>query len=946
MAAFGAVDLYSGSSSLTGSNLFTTDKNPLNELTEGVEDVVGKQATSAGSQVLGGFTGIINAILGIPLEILTGSDDAGTLGDLDSFFGNVEQFLGDIDFLSPSFDPEAAIEDFINIMLSPSGLLAMLDGGGLLNIANIPELPMDLIEGLLSVFGGLDLSGSDPIIAAIESAIGEIPVVGPILDDLIDTIVGSLGGSGSGHSVSDVGSALENIPGLNIVSTLLADVIPGLDASHIISGGFPISMITDLTSELGSLLSVSTWQHFLDGILGTSTGTGTSDSLISFITDLLPISTFQTMLDDVLGGSGNPLSAFTGFLTGTNTTANNANSNATGALTQLANLATGLLGSGNDIGDVIDFLLGINTTATGAAGGVSGLEGDLQSIFDGVLGGSGNTPLDFTGFLTTLLSPSSPLNALNIFGLVQPGNLSQVGIGQIGNTVVNLLTNPNFQGTGALDGGGIWSQDPTVGFGGTMGSAKVTATGATKELLSNSVAVTQGQTIALSGHSQWTSVTQNPSTTPIEIAVNAYLAGAGVSSTVIQAVAASPATSTWQLLSGNYTVPSGVDSIRMKLVVSADATAGSVWFTNLSLSKTGLLPTSLVGGLDSLTGGFTSDLASIFTSLTTFPTLTQFTSLLGVFGGSTSAASSLISSFLTGSSTLNASNIGTGTILDTFVPGIGTTVDNIVQNLLGLSGSGFSHSQANTALANTAAALTSAQAAIATLNTTLTSGVSASDTFTTNGTTSSNLGSNWLSIYSPSGHGHWGTPSGNSASFQPNALDATTIESLNVWQGANSQSITDLQVVTIILSNTAGKLLGSTGHNDIWLRISSGTTSYSNVTGIRCRYSADGGLRITRFVNGVSADLNSAPSGTVTAPGSGTNLTAYAGTAGTVRFFDMHINGTSVLSIPEVGSGSLIGTGNRGWGWGGRSEGLIIIPPLQEPPATIHQWNAADQPAA
>lgn len=843
--------------------------------------------------------------------------------------------------------------DLTHLLGSPTGL-----GGGSPTLPGIGSIP--LLGGLLSggsligsLIPGLDASkiisgvlglGIIPGLPASQITSGAFS-----LAQLPTTVLNSVTGVASSLLSGVLGVGLiPNLPASILTSGVLGTgLIPGIDASKIVSGQLPIGMITNLASSLAGLLPVGTWQNFLDSTLGVGSGIGSAAGLTSMLQGLLPIGTFQQLLDGVLGGTNNTVPGLVSWLGGTNTTATNANSNAVDALTQLTGLATGLLGAGNGIPQVVSFLLGTNSTATGAQSQAAGLQGELQSIFDGVLGGSGGTPTAFTGFLNGLLGGNSPINALNIFGLIQPGNVGQIGIGQVGSTVVNLLTNPNFQGTGALDGGGIWNQDPTVGYAGVLGSAKVTATGATKELLSNSVAVTPGQTISLSGATQWAGVAQTASTTPIQIAVNTYLAGAGVGQTVISSIGATPATSSWQLLSGTFTVPAGVDSIRMKLVVSADATAGNVWFTHLSLTKTGLLPTSLVNGLDPQLTGFTSNFASIFTSLTTFTTLTQFNSLLNVFGGSVPSATSLIGSFLTPTSTLNASNIGSGTIADSFVPGISSIVDNIVQNLSGLPGSGFSHPQANTALANTAASLVSVQAAVATLQTNLTAGVSVGDTFTTNGTSSANLGANWLSILSPGSSGHWGTPAGNAASWVPVLLNTNNVESINVWQGANAQSVTDLQTVTVILSGTGGNFLGATGHIDVWLRVSSGTTTFANATGIRCRWGADGSMSLTRFVNGVQAVLNSAPAGTVTAPGAGVNLTGVAGKSGTVRWFDMRINGTSVLTLTEVGSGSLIGTGNRGWGWGGRAEGLVLaIPPGQQVPPVVHQWNAADQPAA
>src|SRR6185312_13683977 len=144
----GAVDLFAGRQPIAGVNLFKTDKNPLNQLDMGIEDVIGEQGWLSGSQVTGSLQTILNAILGFDINGLEGM----ILGDnsLNTYFGNVETFLGELNPLDPNFDPVAAIENFIGSMLKPTNMLAMLitdasQSAGVTGFIPLENLAMDLI---------------------------------------------------------------------------------------------------------------------------------------------------------------------------------------------------------------------------------------------------------------------------------------------------------------------------------------------------------------------------------------------------------------------------------------------------------------------------------------------------------------------------------------------------------------------------------------------------------------------------------------------------------------------------------------------------------------------------------------------------------------------------------------------------------------------------------
>src|SRR4051812_19761987 len=120
----GAIDLYAGVPSIQGSNLFKTDKNPLNQLHGGVDNVIGEQGTGAGLAILAPLQELINAILGRD----AGTQDIwNTFNEIFQMFGNVWMFLGELNPTSPNFDPVAAIEQFISTMLYPANMLGPMN---------------------------------------------------------------------------------------------------------------------------------------------------------------------------------------------------------------------------------------------------------------------------------------------------------------------------------------------------------------------------------------------------------------------------------------------------------------------------------------------------------------------------------------------------------------------------------------------------------------------------------------------------------------------------------------------------------------------------------------------------------------------------------------------------------------------------------------------------
>lgn len=281
---------------------------------------------------------------------------------------------------------------------------------------------------------------------------------------------------------------------------------------------------------------------------------------------------------------------------------------------------------------------------------------------------------------------------------------------------------------------------------------------------------------------------------------------------------------------------------------------------------------------------------------------------------------------------------------DAAVPGVGTTVDNIVQELYGTAGSGFTHNDAAVALGNTQAALLSVNARVSAVEAEASPGAVAGDDFIFTGEVTAN--SNWGGSYGiDQSFGHY-TVSDGDAVWVPTGV---TLLSANQtctfdWQGTDSVSTTDYQLVQLLLSSAP-----VTGPNNFvsWVhvlgRISSGFGSY-----VRAGFGSDG----TYFVdywNGSS--FSTMRSGTCTVPGSGSLISLYCGIkeSTALRRFKLKVNQTIIAEFNEVGTGSPVGASNRKWGWGAKANGgfypvfLFIGNTGQGTPPKINQWLGYDQ---
>ncbi|WAC54969.1 hypothetical protein [Gordonia sp. SL306] len=244
--------------------------------------------------------------------------------------------------------------------------------------------------------------------------------------------------------------------------------------------------------------------------------------------------------------------------------------------------------------------------------------GELVNVFEG----------DYTGDDAALLAIQSAVGTLRSLagGLIDPSRIPQLFLSQLSNaSSPNLLSGFGDFGSAAtiVDGGTVWTWDASQGRT-APGSTRTTADGTLHVLNSEAVAASEGQALAVEAYAKWSGIASTG--TAFLLQVRAFNGPTLVSTTTIGDPISSPAASGgWSQLHGTFTVPAGVDSVKVQLAVAAAVTAGTVWFDDVSLRKTATsLPqdwiTDLPDSLGDLWTGLTNLVNQALTALGITPT--------------------------------------------------------------------------------------------------------------------------------------------------------------------------------------------------------------------------------------------------------------------------------------------------------------------------------------
>ena len=683
-----------------------------------------------------------------------------------------------------------------------------------------------------------------------------------------------------------------------------------------------------------------------------------------------------------------------------------------GSLNPLKEIFTalqGLIGTFGSIASWIEALpgvsdvLGVINSLTGGtvatiSDGITALVGwaqkipVLSSLVGSLLGGwvnpttgTGSTLPDLIAYAAKLVTDESVVLAQNLLGFIPQELISLIPVGSVGNTQPNLVTDQGFSSSAVLQTGNGWTWDNANNSGSTGGSAKVTGDGGVKQLFSNLIAVSQGQQMSLSAYVKWTKDSTATPTFLIGLrgydASNAQTFTTTVSSVISKTAYTSNSSSgytaganttatvsgSWIKIAGSYTIPAGTTQVRMLLGMTNGPSGTTGWFDDVYTGKTSLLGQDLVSGLvDQLLG--------------LLPTSVH-QQLLNVLGNTPGAnltnVLNQISSFLTGSSALNGSNILSGNIDSAHIADL---ISTWVNTVFGISGqtptssspstvastlSGFATSMANqgsriqssestvaihTSRLNAAEpAITALQSAVTALQTKVGSTttptppvgatiISVVDDFER----TTGLGSNWTTTIVNADGSNLGIPNYHDAQFSAPSLTYGTAQVAAAWNGTGKAAASQYQRVYTTLGSAAGQpAVGTSGFNDLIAKANPASPLY----GIVCRFYADGSVKIFYRVGAWESNFWSPSNllGSFTAPikpTTGTQLEFYAGDKSVSDQTKCYAKvGTAVIGPVYIGASALAAMGT-GWGFG-MGNGLSGFVP--QTAGTLNYWGAQDQ---
>lgn len=535
--------------------------------------------------------------------------------------------------------------------------------------------------------------------------------------------------------------------------------------------------------------------------------------------------------------------------------------------------------------------------------------------------------------LNLLIGPDSPFAALNIFGLLGINNLPLLPISHLSDTATaNLLVEPGFNNSGVFSPGTGWSWDNSTGHT-TTGSMRTTAGGAghDRRLDSIPVPVAEGQHISVAVWVFWTLIVYSSTTTPIRLYILPYSNGV-LQTPVVIAAPVSPATSTvsWQQLTGTYTVPAGIDDIKLSFQVPGNMTSGSVWFDDADLHKTGSIPQSWITNLlDSLggLGDFIQNVVdAVLSGIRGFPVIGGFIAdiiedLIGWHDDTDATAAQASDAFLGVQATQN--------IIESTTTGVPTTTatDTTVQNAL---------TGQTAVIVNQGATI---EAILALQNAATNSGISLVEAFEYMDTNSLDptLWDRFFLEGSSSG-GVIATTDGHNAGMVILDGSVATTE-FDLYKGPNRHTLTDYQRV----ATTCNTQMSGPGFLD---NRASHIASYcrcndSGDTWVRGLVTTQGQCFIQyRVAGGTITDLVGPTGGfTTPVPSPSQPLAIEAGVGGLPRAFRVWVGNNIVHSGTDTGLVTSLGSSFRGYGWGQRQDHGL-------PPGTVTQIAISDNTPA
>ncbi|AKJ72189.1 Putative structural protein [Tsukamurella phage TPA4] len=214
----------------------------------------------------------------------------------------------------------------------------------------------------------------------------------------------------------------------------------------------------------------------------------------------------------------------------------------------------------------------------------------LASLFGGANGMSLTSIVEGLKKLFSGLTPGGQFDARRLFGIIFPWLIPSVPYQHLSDESLNLVAEHDFAEAITIEAGvtgftwdGAHGYDPDGT--GVLGCAAVTGNGTEQALtMLTPVAVSKDQVLRLAGRASWQWVT---GTVPAgaQLVLDTFNAGAPVARVPVASLAVSGTQPVWQQLTGEWTVPTGVDSVAVTLLVPAALADGTVRFDRITLHK-------------------------------------------------------------------------------------------------------------------------------------------------------------------------------------------------------------------------------------------------------------------------------------------------------------------------------------------------------------------------
>ncbi len=614
-AIFEIIDLADGDNPFGPANIIKSLFNTFQFLgspeIDGVPNPVGIFVTALGSlfTALSETTGNLlqDAVQGaveffrLIFRVLT--CDPTVLADLETIIGDTVAGFGDpisaLAFLKPVIDGllanplVAMIQAFATDVLGLTGSL----------LENIVEATGDLMNFFLKVikdilpfdefwtqlFPFIDWDAVDDVV---------LPSLGDLLDGLplwtvifkpIDDLLGGAFTTFLTNLKAFFGLDFLNgtITPQVLIDNFLKDTLGLVDNA----GKIILELLPQITADtLDGLL-----EWFQDSVLGGA------DDLLAWITETIfggfDPSTFFSSLEDLFGidlrtGTFDPLAVVRAFLELFFNPDRVLQTNDDGTL------------SVDVIGDITDFANKqvvvplITTIATGLGIDLTKLGIDPTD--------PANINLSTLGdIFGTVLTTLGQIPATGLIGSLPPSVLGVIPVSSVSNTTPNLLTQGAFGDSVSVEAGDGWSWDSTENAPGSSGgAAKTTVNPAKTRYLyaRQAIPVAKGDRLVVTAKIKTASLTVSPGgSTPISIAIVPFVGSTAQTAIPIgTALGSTPAWPTTPNL-GQITPDTSYEvtnaawtSVIVRLGVDSTATGGTVWWDEVSLTKTGVMQQDLV----------------------------------------------------------------------------------------------------------------------------------------------------------------------------------------------------------------------------------------------------------------------------------------------------------------------------------------------------------------